>query len=589
MSGCRTARLAAFLACMGVSLLAQASYRVEGTRILDDGEPVQLRGINWFGFETELHTVHGLWQRNWQEMIAQMAELGINAVRIPLCPATLRGRTPGGIDYDLNPDLQGLDSLQLLDRVMVELDARGMYVLLDHHRPDCEKISRLWYTDDYSETEWIEDLVFLARRYRDLPGFLGIDLKNEPHGPASWGTGNRETDWNAAAERAAAAVLNANPSVLVFVEGIESVSRACGDPPPPAWWGGNLAPQACAPLEIPDDRLVLSPHVYGPDVHPQPYFDAPDFPGNMPAIWDAHFGRFADDGFAIVPGEFGGRYGHAGDPRDRVWQDALVSYLREKGITSGFYWSWNPNSGDTGGLLRNDWTRVWSTKLALLQRLWHGRVLASTSAASGGVEAPTPREPPSQPAAPTRSATVDKDWHYTMRTISDWGDGYCVDVQVRNQGGRAGTWAFSVPVEGRIRNAWNVRHERTDGAVNVSGLDWNRTVAPGNETHFGFCARRRAETDNQAALVSLVDGGDLQVRIRMQSRWANGYCTDVELHNPGESAVDWRVSLTVTGRIHNLWRADHSQQIDRLIAEGKAYNNRIEPGASETFGFCADR
>ncbi|HRL34398.1 MAG TPA: autotransporter domain-containing protein, partial [Neisseria sp.] len=37
------------------------------------------------------------------------------------------------------------------------------------------------------------------------------------------------------------------------------------------------------------------------------------------------------------------------DARDVQWQNTLVDYLVAKGMRSGFYWSWNPNSGDTGG------------------------------------------------------------------------------------------------------------------------------------------------------------------------------------------------------------------------------------------------
>ena len=343
-------------------------YTVSGNQILDaGGNVIQLRGVNWFGFETGNHVVHGLWARNWQDMMDQMVSLDVNAVRVPVCPGTLDGVSASSIDYSKNPDLQGLDSLALLDRILQGLDARGLYILLDIHTPDCQGISELWYTDSYSESDWIGDLVFMAERYASLPHFLGLDLKNEPHGAATWGTGNVSTDWNLAAERAAAAIIDANPNILVFVEGVADNPVCSGDQN--HWWGGNLEPQTCAPLNIPSSRLVLSPHVYGPDVYQQPYFSDPAFPDNMPAIWEAHFGQFAD-AYPVVIGEWGGKYGHGGDPKDRVWQDALVDYLVDKGMTSTFYWSWNPNSGDTGGILQDDWQTPWADKVDLLHRLW---------------------------------------------------------------------------------------------------------------------------------------------------------------------------------------------------------------------------
>ncbi len=269
-------------------------YTVQGNQILDPaGTPLLLRGVNWFGFETHDHVVHGLWARNWQEMIAQMADLGFNAVRIPICPATLRDSPVSSIDYSRNPDLQGLTSLAILDQLLQAFDQQGFYILLDHHRPDCNAISELWYTESYSEEQWIDDLVFMAQRYSHLPHFLGIDLKNEPHGSTTWGTGNQATDWDLAAARAAAAVLAANPNVLIFVEGIQENPTCSGNQN--HWWGGNLEPLACTPLAISREKLVLSPHVYGPDVYVQPYFNHADFPANLPAIWEAHFGQFADD------------------------------------------------------------------------------------------------------------------------------------------------------------------------------------------------------------------------------------------------------------------------------------------------------
>ncbi|NPA27347.1 MAG: glycoside hydrolase family 5 protein [Chloroflexi bacterium] len=331
------------------------------------GERLHLRGINWFGFETPEHVVHGLWARPWRALIDQMARLGFNAVRLPVCPETLRAAPVSSIDYYRNPDLKGKNSLEILDLIVEELDRQGFYILLDHHRPDCRSISELWYTDFYSEKEWIQDLVFLARRYAHLPHFLGLDLKNEPHGRATWGTGNRATDWDQAAARAAKAVLEVNPRILVFVEGVQE-NPVCSSSIS-HWYGGNLEPLGCTPLDIPEDKLVLSPHVYGPDVYMQSYFKDPDFPDNMPDIWDLHFGQFAGS-YAIVIGEWGGRYG-AADPKDRVWHEAFVDYLIAKGLFNTFYWALNPDSGDTGGILLDDWTLVREDKMRLLRRFWN--------------------------------------------------------------------------------------------------------------------------------------------------------------------------------------------------------------------------
>jgi uncharacterized alpha-E superfamily protein len=62
-------------------------------------------------------------------------------------------------------------------------------------------------------------------------------------------------------------------------------------------------------------------------------------------------------------GEFGGR--SVGQDKEGQWQRRLVSYLKETGI-SYTYWSWNPNSGDTGGILQDDWQTANQSKLNVL-------------------------------------------------------------------------------------------------------------------------------------------------------------------------------------------------------------------------------
>lgn len=442
-------------------------YTTHAGKILDDkGNTVQLRGVNWFGFGTQNSLVgHGLWTRNWKEMITQMQGAGFNAVRLPFCPRTLTGVMPQSIDYYLNPDLRELTSLQIMDKVIAEMSNRGMYILLDHHTTDCENISELWYTPTYSEAQWINDLRFVAQRYANVPGVIGIDIKNEPHGAATWGTGNVATDWNLAAERASAAVLQLAPKWLIGVEGIGASATCSGTEG--QFWGGNLGPLACTPLNIPGHKLLLVPHSYGPDVYVQSYFNASNFPANMPAIWDKQFGKFAQAGYTVMLGEFGGKYGE-GDARDVQWQNAMVNYLISKNIRSGFYWSWNPNSTDTGGILKDDWKTLRTDKVQLMQKLWGN---------SGNTTPPPPPQP-----APNFG---------TMQTLnSDWGSGYCNNVKVTNFGNASGNWTVSFAIKGRMYKNWNSISSQSGGTLKSSGVSWNKTLAPGQSAEFGYCASR---------------------------------------------------------------------------------------------------
>jgi endoglucanase len=334
----------------------------EGSQIVDSrGREVVLAGVNWFGFETGTFAPHGLWARNWESMLDQLVATGFNTIRLPYSNELLRGAAqPDGIDAGLNPDLANVKGVELLDRIVTGATDRGLMVVLDRHRPSSDGQSELWYTEKVSEETWIADWVSLAERYRDNPLVVGADLHNEPRGRATWGSGERTTDWRLAAERAGNAILAANPNWLIFVEGVESQANQG------YWWGGNLQGAREHPVRLSDpSKLVYSAHDYGPGVWRQSWFTDPAFPANLPALWERNWAYLKTSGQApVLLGEFGGR--SVGEDTEGVWQRTLIQYLKDKGI-SYTYWSWNPNSGDTGGILQDDWQTVDDQKLAVLK------------------------------------------------------------------------------------------------------------------------------------------------------------------------------------------------------------------------------
>jgi endoglucanase len=341
----------------------QFPLHTEGTRVVDaQGKEVKLTGVNWFGMETGTFAPHGLWARNWEQMLDQQRQSGFNTIRLPYSNESLaESSVPTGIDYKLNPDLQGLKGVGLIDKIVQGAQQRGMMVVLDQHRPDSQGQSSLWYTEKVSEQQWLNDWVMLAQRYKNNPNVVGADLHNEPKAEATWGDGNPKTDWKMAAEKAGNAVLAANPNWLVIVEGIEKYNNDG------FWWGGNLQGAKDHPVRLQTpNKVVYSAHDYGPGVYNQNWFSAPDFPKNMAAIWDKQWGYLERENIApVLVGEFGGRSVSPATVEGQ-WQRALMEYMKQGGIDYT-YWSWNPNSGDTGGVLNNDWTTVDQDKLRMLQ------------------------------------------------------------------------------------------------------------------------------------------------------------------------------------------------------------------------------
>ncbi|WP_433207785.1 glycoside hydrolase family 5 protein [Dactylosporangium sp. CS-047395] len=352
----------------------QMPLHAEGSKIVDArGETVTFTGVNWFGLETNTFAPHGLWSRNLGDMLDQMVGQGFNSMRLPFSNELFDAASkPNGVDYALNPDLKGLTGPQIMDKVVEGATKRGMMVILDRHRPTSQGQSNLWYTDKVSEDRWISDWVKLAKQYKDNPLVVGADLHNEPHGEATWGDGNEKTDWQAAAERAGDAVLKANPNWLIIVEGIENYKTADGKSDG-YWWGGNLQGAKEHPVKLSDQsKLVYSAHDYSPKVWSQTWFTDPKFPANMPALWDKQFGYLVKNNTApVLMGEFGGRSVAEKDAQgnkdlEGIWQRNLVAYLKDNGL-SYTYWAWNPNSGDTGGVLKDDWKTVDADKAALLK------------------------------------------------------------------------------------------------------------------------------------------------------------------------------------------------------------------------------
>ncbi len=358
----------------GTSTTAAGYFHTSGNQLLDaNNQPVRIAGVNWFGFETPNYVAHGLWARGYKDMLDQIKQLGFNTIRLPFSNQLFdAGSTPNGIDYAKNPDLVGLNGLQILDKLVAYSGQVGLRLILDHHRSEAgagAEGNGLWYTSAYSESRWISDWTMLAARYANNPTVIGADLHNEPHGPADWGNGDAN-DWRLAAQRAGNAILAVNSNWLIFVEGVESTSAGS------YWWGGNLSNAGAFPVQLNQPgHLVYSPHDYPASVYQQPYFSDANYPNNLPAVWDKFWGYLYRQNTAPVwIGEFGSKLQTTSDQQ---WSSSIVSYI-DGGVTGGTlpagkqgvswtWWSWNPDSGDTGGILQDDWTTVNQNKVDLLK------------------------------------------------------------------------------------------------------------------------------------------------------------------------------------------------------------------------------
>lgn len=382
----------------GTSIEITLSAAIEGevitlTRLKTSGnqfvnqetnEPVVLRSVNWFGAEGLNYTPHGTWARSFKSIIDQIKNLGFNCIRLPFS-GSMPGATPPStaVEWELNPELVDKTSLEIFDLILDYCLSQGIYVVLDHHRRQAgDGADGSPIGSGYTKAQWLATWNTMAQRYKDHLAVIGADIHNEPH-DHTW------ADWAALAEECGNAIHAVAPEWIIFVEGVGSYDDDS------YWWGGALGGVRDLPVELTlPNKLAYSPHEYGQSVGGQAWlaYDGQTAPANWPnnlyAVWDLHWSFIFYENIApIWVGEMGGKFGldgsgaltQANAVQETSWMSTLIGHLNGKRTStdapianrmSFSYWSFNPNSADTGGLLRDDWETVQQPKMDLLSPLF---------------------------------------------------------------------------------------------------------------------------------------------------------------------------------------------------------------------------
>ena len=184
-------------------------------------------------------------------------------------------------------------------------------------------------------------------------------------------------------------------------------------------------------------------------------------------------------------GEFGGRKVDL-NSQEGIWQNELVKYIQKNNL-SFTYWSWNPNSSDTDGILLDDWQSVDLPKQQLLSQL-----LPS-------VQLQQPDQPNNPPVSPTLTPSVSPSstgaaqLKVTTDIYSNWETGFCVRFKITNQGNvKVNNWQLAFQMnQTKINNSWNADFKQ-QGAIQylVTPLDWGKTIEPNQVRDTGFCANK---------------------------------------------------------------------------------------------------
>ncbi|WP_442785727.1 glycoside hydrolase family 5 protein [Actinacidiphila sp. DG2A-62] len=204
------------------------------------------------------------------QLTADFHDLGLNSIRLPFSNEMVHSTTPvPDRAVAANPALRGDTPLQVFDAVVGALSDSGFAVILNNHTTTSRWCCGLdgnerWNTSQ-STRQWADDWVFMARRYASVPGVVGADLYNEVRRNAlddpNWGLGD-DHDWYAAAQLAGDRILTeANPRLLIVVEGINWTGLPVDGLP---HGRPMLTPvRALSHTLVDSHKLVYSAHFYG--------------------------------------------------------------------------------------------------------------------------------------------------------------------------------------------------------------------------------------------------------------------------------------------------------------------------------------
>ena len=335
-------------------------YSKDGTLYVGADTQFHIKGVSWYGLEEPEPMLGGLQYTDARTIFKFLQKHNFNAIRLPLSVENIE--TDRSVYHDMatfkNGALSSSTYTQFVKGIIKMAAKYNMLVLLDVHRLANEEVKSkgLWYTSEIPENRLRHVWKTLCKKMGGEWNVMGGDIFNEPW-DAMWGTDEEREDWKLAAERLGNMIHEHCPAWTLFIQGVGG--RAQG-PVTDVFWAENLRVMEHKPPEIKlQNKVVLSPHVYGPGVHNQTYFEGEGFEENMPGIWDDHFGTVHEEtGLATVIGEWGGVY----TGTDKIWQDKFMEYMTAKGF-GYFFWCVNPESADTGGLLQADWKTPEKAKL----------------------------------------------------------------------------------------------------------------------------------------------------------------------------------------------------------------------------------
>lgn len=293
-------------------------------RVLQNKEETPIiKGINWFGFETEYKNLMCTWSHDIEWHLNTIKEIGFNYIRLPFSLEYIKEGNWGQMDifFEKSREL-------------------GIDVVLDFHRLHSTHQSAKPYDDVYNFDDFLNGWKTILDRYQGYENLKAVDIFNEYQS-------SNYVEWNNLARQIVSFLETNFPERFQYFIGGTN-------------WGGNIHNMDLSDLPY-HNRIRYSIHKYWFS-DSEPYNEK----------WDYSFG---DHKPVINVGE----WGYMSDVESEAeWAERFVDYLRRNDLRDTFFWTYSHNSGDTGGILLEasksrsgqDCTDVDYKKMILLHHLW---------------------------------------------------------------------------------------------------------------------------------------------------------------------------------------------------------------------------
>lgn len=196
--------------------------------------------------------------------------------------------------------------------------------------------------------------------------------------------------------------------------------------------------------------------------------------------------------------------------------------------------------------------------------------------------------------------------------VADWDvgsgtRGFTANVTIINAtGATLSDWDLHLEFLPTITDMWNASYEQHAITFTITPASWNANIADGQSRSFGFNGIYAGVfQDPTSYVVSGIPVGDqstptpvatsctLTSEFNVNSTWQNGdgstgFVAEQKLTNAGAGPVNWDLDFNLDAQTSNMWTASYLQDpsdASHYTITPAAWNTRIEPGQSITFGY----